>query len=92
MHERALRGTQIDPAIGAESLERLAHRLPGDPEPAGELTLDQVLAGAQGSGGDQFEEGVVDALAQRPRAAPAWARSPAAVLRTTSLPPLAPRV
>ena len=48
VHERALRGPQIDPSLGVQPLQRLAHGLPGDPEVPGEFALDQVLARAAG--------------------------------------------
>ncbi len=63
--ERTLGRAQIDPSLGVEPLQRLTHRLPGHPEVAGQLTLDQMLSGAERPGGDEFEQRLVDALAQR---------------------------
>ena len=65
VHEGALGGPEVDPALGVQPLQRLAHRLPGDAEVPGELALDEVLAGAERAGDDEFEQGLVDAVAQR---------------------------
>lgn len=64
MDERALCGPQIDPPLGVEPLERLAHRLARDPEMAGQLALHEVLAGTESAGGDEFEQRLVDPLTE----------------------------
>lgn len=65
VHERALRRPQIHPALGVQPLQRLPHRLPRHTEVTCELTLDQMLAGLQGAGRDEFEQRLVDTVAQR---------------------------
>ena len=67
MYERALRRTQVDPAVGLQALQRFAHRLPADSQILGEFVLDQVLAPLQGAVHDQLHDRVVDGLAQRGR-------------------------
>ncbi len=65
MHESALAGVQIDPALTAELLQRLAHRLPGDPEQLGQLTLHEVLAGLELAGDDELLNRLDHALTER---------------------------
>ena len=72
--EGALGGPQVDPAVGLEPLQRLAHGLAADPEVLGELGLDQVLAGLEGAADDQLGQGVVHGLPQRCRAGDAPGR------------------
>lgn len=58
-------GLEIDPALGVQALEGLTYGLAGDPEMAGEFALHQMLPGPQGAHGDEFEQRLVDTLAQR---------------------------
>ena len=64
MHESALRGTKVDPAVCLQALQGFAHRLPADAEVLRQLVLDQVLAPLQRSVHDHFHDRVVDGLAQ----------------------------
>ena len=64
VHESALRGAELDPAVGLQALQGFSHRLPADAEVLGQLVLDQVLAALQGAVHDQFHDRVVDGLAQ----------------------------
>jgi len=64
VHEGALCGTELDPAVGLQTLQGFSHRLPADAEVLRELVLDQVLAPFQGSVHDQFHDRFVDGLAQ----------------------------
>ena len=47
VHERALAGPQVHPAFGLHAVQRLADRLPADPELAGQVGLHHVLAGGR---------------------------------------------
>ena len=64
VHERALRGAQVDPAVGLQPLQGFTHRLPADAEVLGQFVFDQVLAPLQGALHDQVHDRVVDGLAQ----------------------------
>ena len=64
MDERALPGAEFDPAVGLQALQGLSHRLPADAEVLGELGLDDVLTPLQGAVDDQFDDRVVDGLAE----------------------------
>lgn len=75
VHEGALGGTEVDPAVGLEALEGFADRLAADTEVFGEFGFDEVLAGLEGAADDQFGQRVVDGLAQRCRAGDAPGRS-----------------
>ena len=67
VHEGALAGPQVDPAFGFHAVQRLADRLPADPELAGQVGLHHVLAGGQLTADDQVDQRVVDRLPQRYR-------------------------
>ena len=64
VHERALRGAEVDPAVGLQTLQGFTHRLPADAEVLGQFVFDQVLAPLQGALHDQVHDRVVDGLAQ----------------------------
>ena len=64
VHESALRGAELDPAVGLQTLQGFSHRLPADAEVLRQFVLDQVLAALQGAVHDQFHDRVVDGLAQ----------------------------
>ncbi len=64
VHEGALRGTELDPAVGLQALQGFSHRLPADAEVLGQFVLDEVLAPLQGAVHDQFHDRVVDGLAK----------------------------
>lgn len=65
VHEGARGGPRIAPPLGVQSRERLAHRLPGDAEGSGECVLDGVPDRLEGADGDELQQGLVDAHAQR---------------------------
>jgi hypothetical protein len=67
VHERTLARAQVDPALGLEPVQGLAHRLPAHPELPGQLGFHQVLAGPEGAGHDELGQGLVHRLAQRDR-------------------------
>jgi hypothetical protein len=60
--ERALRGAEVDPAVGLQALQGFTHRLPADAEVLGQFVFDQVLAPLQGALHDQVHDRVVDGL------------------------------
>ena len=74
VHERALRGTEFDPAVGLQALQGFSHRLTADAEVLGQFGLDDVLAPLQGAVDDQFHDRVVDGLAEGSRDATPEAR------------------
>jgi hypothetical protein len=67
VHEGALTGPQVDPPLGLHAVQRLADRLPADPELPGQVGLHHVLAGRQLTADDQVDQRVVNRLAQRHR-------------------------
>ena len=64
VYERALRGPEVDPAVGLQTLQGFTHRLPADAEVFGKFVFDQVLASLQGALHDQVHDRVVDGLTQ----------------------------
>jgi hypothetical protein len=67
VHERAVAGPQVHPALVVQPLQCLTHGLTGDPEHLRQFALDEVLAGGQPPGDDQFLHRLVDVFTQRNR-------------------------
>ncbi len=55
-------GPQVDPSLGFQPVQGLTDRLPADPELAGQLGFDQMLAGAEGPAHDELDQGLIHGL------------------------------
>jgi hypothetical protein len=67
VHEGALAGAQVHPALGFQAVQRLPDRLPADAELAGQLGFHKMLARPEIAADDEIDQRVVDRLTQRDR-------------------------
>ena len=64
VYEGALSGSELDPTVGLQALQRLSHGLTAHPEVVRQLGLDDVPTPLQGAVHDQLDDRVVDGLAK----------------------------
>ena len=67
MHEGALAGPQVNPALGLQAMQGLTDRLAAHTQLPGQLGLHQMLAGPQPAPDDELHECLVNRLPQRHR-------------------------